>query len=104
MLWEGDAGLDISELSVKIKNLVPVTVFNQGQASKFFSRVKKGESFVVLKNNVPISVILSVEEYALMKEAVNICRTATEKDEEVDKKRITALLAHLRQFDCEVEK
>lgn len=96
--------MDISDISVKIKNLVPVTVFNQGQASKFFSRVKNGETIVVLKNNAPISVILSVEEYALMREAVNICRSVAEKNEDIDKRRVEEVFERLSRFDSEVEK
>jgi len=72
--------LDISEM---LEKLVPITKFNQGQASKYFSRAKNGESFVVIKNNAPISVILSPEEYKLLRDIASACqkaRTQTDGD------------------------
>jgi PHD/YefM family antitoxin component YafN of YafNO toxin-antitoxin module len=50
--------------------LVPITLFNRGQASKIFDRVKSEGQLVVLKNNSPEAVILSPEEYTRMAEIV----------------------------------
>ena len=44
-------------------NLVSVTMFNQGQASKIFNRLHDEKQIVVLKNNVPTAVLLSPDEY-----------------------------------------
>ena len=38
-------------------------MFNQGQASKIFSRLHDEKQIVVLKNNVPTAVLLSPDEY-----------------------------------------
>lgn len=46
-----------------LNNLVSITMFNQGQASKIFSRLKEEKQIVVLKNNVPTAILLSPEEY-----------------------------------------
>lgn len=46
-----------------LNNLVSVTKFNQGQASKIFNRLHDEKQIVVLKNNVPTAVLLSPDEY-----------------------------------------
>ena len=46
-----------------LNNLVSVTMFNQGQASKIFNRLQDEKQIVVLKNNVPTAVLLSTDEY-----------------------------------------
>ena len=56
--------MDISCVS---KKLVSITQFNRGQASPLFSRVKNGETLLVIKNNAPVAVVLSVEEYELLR-------------------------------------
>lgn len=56
--------MDLSGLSEK---LVSITQFNKGQASPLFSRAKNGETLLVIKNNAPVAVILSLEEYELLR-------------------------------------
>lgn len=56
--------MDISGVS---KNLVSITQFNRGKASPLFSRAKNGETLLVIKNNTPVAVVLSVEEYELLR-------------------------------------
>ena len=46
-----------------LNNLVSVTMFNQGQASKIFNRLQNEKQIVVLKNNVPTAILLSPDEY-----------------------------------------
>ena len=46
-----------------LNNLVSVTMFNQGQASKLVTRLQDEKQIVVLKNNVPTAVLLSPDEY-----------------------------------------
>ena len=46
-----------------LNNLLSVTMFNQGQASKIFNRLQDEKQIVVLKNNVPTAVLLSPDEY-----------------------------------------
>ena len=46
-----------------LNNLVSVTMFNQGQASKIFNRLQDEKQIVVLKNNVLTAILLSPDEY-----------------------------------------
>ncbi|MDR3242881.1 MAG: type II toxin-antitoxin system Phd/YefM family antitoxin [Clostridiales Family XIII bacterium] len=52
-----------------LNSLVPITQFNKGQAAKIFDRLKTEGQLVVLKNNAPSAVILSLEEYVRMSKA-----------------------------------
>lgn len=47
-----------------LNNLVSVTMFNQGQASRIFNRLQDEKQIVVLKNNIPTAVLLSPDEYS----------------------------------------
>lgn len=55
--------LDVSKV---LGSLVSITNFNKGKASKLFSRVQKGETLVVLKNNAPVAIVISPEEYKII--------------------------------------
>ena len=46
-----------------MNSLVPITLFNRGQASRIFERLHTESQLVVLKNNQPEAVILSPKEY-----------------------------------------
>ena len=46
-----------------LNNLVSVTMFNQGQASKIFNRLQSEKQIIVLKNNNPTAILLSPDEY-----------------------------------------
>ena len=50
--------LDLTE------RLVPISDFSQGKAGKIFNDVAENNNeYIVLKNNQPIAVLLSVKEY-----------------------------------------
>ena len=51
-----------------LQSLVPITQFNRGQASRIFDRLHSERQLIVLKNNQPSAVILSLEEYARLAE------------------------------------
>ncbi|MDR2197157.1 MAG: type II toxin-antitoxin system Phd/YefM family antitoxin [Coriobacteriales bacterium] len=59
----------MSPLADVMDRLVPITLFNRGQSSKIFERVKTERELIVLKNNAPTAVILSLDEYRALKEA-----------------------------------
>jgi prevent-host-death family protein len=61
----GGAFLEISEV---LERLVPITQFNKGKSSRLFSRVQKGEPLIVMKNNNPIAVIISPEDYSIVEQ------------------------------------
>ena len=51
-----------------LNNLIPISNFNKGQASKIFDRLSVEKELVVLKNNQPSAVILSTDEYLRLTE------------------------------------
>ena len=51
-----------------LQSLVPISQFNQGQAAKIFDRLHSEKELIVLKNNQPSAVILSLEEYTRLTE------------------------------------
>src|SRR6266498_3966734 len=80
----------MANLNPSVKNimgtLVPITRFNRGEASKIFDEVSETGVKIVLKNNVPVGVLVApeqyeamvemLEDYALMFEAENRMKNA----------------------------
>ncbi len=56
------------QLSKFINQIIPITLFNKGKASQLFSRVQEGEPLIVLKNNCPVAVIISPDEYEIIEQ------------------------------------
>lgn len=49
--------------------LVPISEFSQGKAGKIFSDVaENNHEYIVLKNNQPIAVLVSIKEYRKIQE------------------------------------
>lgn len=60
--------LALLELTEK---LIPISDFSQGRASKIFNDVAQNNSeYIVLKNNQPTAVVVSVKEYRDTQEKV----------------------------------
>lgn len=91
------------DISAVLKNLVSITNFNQGHASKYFARVKNGESFVVMKNNSAVAVIVSPDEYMLLREIARNCRLSLESKEKNWQEKIKPLVEELQKVDGESE-
>ena len=51
-----------------LQSLVPISQFIKGQAAKIFDRLHSEKELIVLKNNQPSAVILSLEEYTRLTE------------------------------------
>ena len=51
-----------------LDSLIPITLFNRGQASRIFDRLRTENRLIVLKNNQPAAVILSPQEYNRLSE------------------------------------
>lgn len=50
-----------------VKRLVPVSDFSKGRTAKIFEDIKKNNhEYIVLKNNQPTAVLLSLEAYSEM--------------------------------------
>ena len=69
------------KLSKMLKQLIPITQFNKGKASQLFSRVKGGETLVVMKNNVAVAVVISPEEYSIIEKYKSDHSSEGEKDD-----------------------
>jgi len=44
--------------------MIPVSRFNKGEAGRIFDELTHDKTKIVVKNNVPVAVILSPDEYA----------------------------------------
>lgn len=60
--------------------LVPISDFSQGKAGKVFSDVARNDrDYIVLKNNQPIAVLMSVNEYRNIQEKLARLELMVEK-------------------------
>ena len=90
--------MDISGLS---NHIVSITQFNKGQASPLFLRASKGEPLLVVKNNTPLAVILSSEEYDLLRSISKACNKLCGDKRDTDISELQRLLEKLRVIDNE---
>lgn len=88
--------MDISRM---MNHIVPITQFNKGKASQLFSRANRGETLLVIKNNSPIAVVLSPEEYELLRKVSRICAKSYEAENDLFSDDLIALLDRLNDFD-----
>ena len=107
-----------SDLSIKkvLDSIIPISRFNRGEANKIFDEVTETGVKVVLKNNVPIGVLVdpqeyedmveALEEYALYFEAEQRMRNV-EKDGFLSEKQVMEDLditeSDLEKYDVEIE-
>lgn len=66
------------------ERLVPISDFSQGKAGKIFNDVAENNNeYIVLKNNQPTAVLLSVKEYRDTQEKVAKLEALLEKIENI---------------------
>ena len=66
------------------ERLVPISDFSQGKAGKIFSDVADNDKeYIVLKNNQPTAVVVSVKEYRDTQEKVAKLEALLEKIENI---------------------
>ena len=66
------------------EKLVPISDFSQGKAGKIFNDVAENNNeYIVLKNNQPIAVLLSVKEYRETQEKIAKLEAYLEKIENI---------------------
>ena len=66
------------------EKLVPISDFSQGKAGKIFSDVaENNKEYIVLKNNQPTAVIVSVKEYRDTQEKIARLEALLEKIENI---------------------
>lgn len=58
----------MSNISVPIDTLVPISKFSKGSASKEFAKVHNGIPVTVLKNSEPSYFIISLDDYMQFKQ------------------------------------
>ncbi len=56
-----------------LKSLVPITRFNRGEAKKIFDEVDDQGEKIVIKNNVPVCILMNPARYEAIMEALEDC-------------------------------
>lgn len=79
--------------TLKLANaIIPITRFNKGEAGKIIDEVQQDGPRIIVKNNVPECVLISLEDYKSLTEAanrtvtLNVSKEAEEKRKEFIKK------------------
>ena len=73
--------LQLAEFTEK---LIPISDFSQGKASKVFRDVAENDSeYVVLRNNQPTAVVMSVKEYKDAQAKLDMLEKILEKIENI---------------------
>lgn len=88
-----------SVTALKMLNaFVPITRFNKGEAGKIIDEVKKDGIRVIVKNNVPECIMITVEEYDKLSTAANkkIVLNQSKEDEEKRKALIKKIRANVQ--------
>lgn len=70
-----------------IHAFVPISRFNKGEAGKIIEEVKNDGIRVIVKNNEPECVIITVEEYDKMMELSNRAVSVFQSKEEEEKRK-----------------
>jgi antitoxin StbD len=68
-------------------SIVPITRFNRGEASRIFDELKQTGVKIVLKNNVPVGVLVEPEEYDEMVEMLEEYSQLLEAEQRVKNAR-----------------
>ena len=73
--------LQLAEFTEK---LIPISDFSQGKAGKVFRDVAENDSeYVVLRNNQPTAVVMSVKEYKITQTKLDMLEKILEKIEDI---------------------
>ena len=78
---------NMAETANILQNLIPITQFNKGQASKIFDRLSTEKKLIVLKNGEPSAVILSPREYERLIEIEEDYILLAEANKRIDESR-----------------
>ena len=73
--------MDINEAEM---NTIPVSIFEIKSPQEIFSDVKKCGAMTVTKDGVPQCIMLSPEEYARLKDELEIARLENDLSDELD--------------------
>ena len=64
------ANLIVVSMNIELEELVPVSDFNKGKAGRIFRSVAKRGKIVVMKNNRPEAVVVSVKTWEALNELI----------------------------------
>ena len=66
------------------EKLVSISDFSQGKAGKIFSDISENNNeYIVLKNNQPIAVVMSIKEYTETQRKISLLEEILEKFENI---------------------
>ena len=72
------------QLAEFTEKLIPISDFSQGKAGKVFRDVAENDTeYVVLRNNQPTAVVISVKEYKDTQRKINMLEKFLEKIEDM---------------------
>ncbi len=87
------------DMSLFLKRVVSITLFNKGQASRQLKRVQDEGALVVIKNNTPIAVIVSPEEYVTLRLLSRKCKKEIAINGVVSSDKISKLIKQIDAYD-----
>jgi PHD/YefM family antitoxin component YafN of YafNO toxin-antitoxin module len=66
------------------ERLVPISDFSQGKAGKIFADVYENNTeYIVLKNNQPTAIVLSIKEYKIIRDKIENMEKLLEEVENI---------------------
>lgn len=68
-----------------LDSIIPISLFNKGQANKIFADVKKFGTRIVVKNNAPECILMSPQTYQQMMEEYENAILAAEAEKRLAK-------------------
>ena len=75
-----------------LDSIIPISLFNKGQANKIFADVKKSGTKIVVKNNAPECILMSPQNYQQMMEEYENAILAAEAEKRLAQK--TEYISH----------
>ena len=69
-----------------LDSIIPISLFNKGQANKIFAEVKKSGTKIVVKNNAPECILMSPQSYQQMMEEYENAILAAEAEKRLAQK------------------
>ncbi len=78
--------------------IIPITRFNKGEAGKIIDEVRSEGPRIIVKNNIPECVLISLDDYTSLTEAANrtISLNVSKKAEERRKEFIKKIRANVQ--------
>lgn len=72
-----------SVVAAIVRDTVPISLLNKGQANKIIEAVRRNGPKVIIKNNEPICVMSSIDDYLRMEELLEDYRLLLEAEQRI---------------------